>query len=80
MTDQASWLFLFQMLQGVRQAGAVVAALYAVWLVQKYTRAKDEADFIRNRWNEQTQLNLACIHNDAALKLTKKSSMEKIRR
>jgi hypothetical protein len=34
----------------------------------KNTRArKDEADFIRNRWNEQTQLNLACINNDTAL-------------
>ncbi len=68
MLDQANWLFLFQMLQGVGQVGAVLAALYAVRLVQKYTREKDEADFIRNRWNEQTQLNLVCIHSDTALK------------
>jgi hypothetical protein len=68
ITSQAFWLFVFQMLQGIGQAGSVVVAFYAVWLVQRYTRRKDGADFIRNRWNEQAQLNLACIQNDEALK------------
>lgn len=67
VTSQAFWLFVAQMLQGVGQIGAVVVAYCALRLVQNYTRKKDAADFIRNRWNEQAQLNLLCIQNDEAL-------------
>lgn len=45
----------------------MIVAFYAVRLVQNYTREKDEADFIRNRWNEQAQINLACLQNDDVL-------------
>jgi hypothetical protein len=57
----------WQMVQGIGQVGAMIVAFYAVRLVQNYTHKKDEADFIRNRWNEQAQLNLICIQNDEAL-------------
>jgi hypothetical protein len=66
--SQDFWLFVFQMLQALGQAGSVVVAFYAVWLVQRYTRQKDGADFLRNRWNEQAQLNIACIQSDEVLK------------
>ena len=67
VTSQGFWLFIFQMFQGIGQAGSVIVAFYALYLVQNYTRKKDGADFIRNRWNEQAQLNLLCIENDEAL-------------
>jgi hypothetical protein len=66
--SQEFWLFVFQMLQALGQAGSVVVAFYAVWLVQRYTRQKDGADFLRNRWNEQAQLNIACTQSDEVLK------------
>lgn len=66
-TSHESWLFVFQMLQGIGQIGSVLVAFYALYLVQNYTINKDQADFLRNRWNEQTQLNMMCLNNDEAL-------------
>ena len=60
-------LFVFQMLQGVGQVAAAIIALYAVHLVQAYTRKRDQADFIRSRWSEQAQLNLLYLENEGAL-------------
>ena len=46
MTAVEKWVFFFQLLQGVRQAGSVIVAFYGVHLVQRYTRRRDQADFI----------------------------------
>jgi hypothetical protein len=63
------WLFWAQLAQGFGSMLSVLVALYVAMLLHNYSRRRDRLEFMRQRWHEQQQINLALTSDMELLKI-----------
>jgi hypothetical protein len=66
---EQTWLFWAQVAQGFGAMLSVLVALYVALLLHNYTRRRDRLEFMRQRWHEQQEINLALTRDTELLKL-----------
>ncbi len=67
--QEQAWLFWAQVAQGFGSMLSVLVALYVALLLHGYTRRRDRLEFMRQRWHEQQEINLALTRDMELLKM-----------